>query len=213
MSTPADRIAFVESSNNAGRWPQLSARTRSLVCIVAVYAAVVLCPRAPSVTAAGWRQFGVFVATLAGLILQPLPAAAMVLIGVIAAIVVGGLGVDRALSGFGEPSEWLLLGAMLGYHLFPYVPTIDLHKYWRSVRPLIFAPSLSPLILLKYVALWLTTCCLIGGHNRVQALSVVLAGVRHFCIRRQDSDREPCVFAARGGRCRYGGCAVVRDRP
>jgi DASS family divalent anion:Na+ symporter len=113
MSTPADRIAFVESSNNTGRLQQLSARTRSLLCVVAVYAAVVLCPRVPSVTAAGWRQFGVFVATLAGLILQPLPAAAMVLIGVIAAIVVGGLGVDRALSGFGEPSEWLLLGAML----------------------------------------------------------------------------------------------------
>jgi divalent anion:Na+ symporter, DASS family len=113
MSTPADRIAFVESSNNAGRWQQLSARTRSLLCIVAVYTAVMLCPPAPSVTAAGWRQFGVFVATLAGLILQPLPAAAMVLIGVIAAIVVGGLGVDRALAGFGEPSEWLLLGAML----------------------------------------------------------------------------------------------------
>jgi DASS family divalent anion:Na+ symporter len=37
----------------------------------------------------------------------------MVLIGVSAAVVLGGLGVDRALSGFGEPSEWLLLGAML----------------------------------------------------------------------------------------------------
>jgi VanZ family protein len=63
----------------------------------------------------------------------------------------------------GRPIPVLLLGAMLGYHLFPYVPTIDLHKYWRSVRPLIVAPSLPPLMLLKYAALWLTTCCLIGA--------------------------------------------------
>lgn len=78
-----------------------------------MYVAIVwLCPRPSAIDPASWRQFGVFTATLAGLILQPLPAAAVVFIGVVASMVLGGLAVDRALSGFGEPSEWLLLGAM-----------------------------------------------------------------------------------------------------
>jgi len=113
MSGTADRITGVESGVAPWSMRRPSARTRGLMCIAAVYVFVALiCPRPLSVSAAGWRQFGVFVATLAGLILQPLPAAAVVLVGVVAAVVIGGLGVDRALSGFGEPSEWLLLGAM-----------------------------------------------------------------------------------------------------
>ena len=114
MSSAADQIAVVESGSAGWSLLRLSARTRGLISIVAVYVVVALIvPRPQAVTPAGWRQFGVFVATLAGLILQPMPAAAVVLVGVVAAVVVGGLGVDRALAGFGEPSEWLLLGAML----------------------------------------------------------------------------------------------------
>jgi VanZ family protein len=30
-----------------------------------------------------------------------------------------------------------LIAAWLGYRLYPYVPTIDLHKYWHTIRPLI----------------------------------------------------------------------------
>jgi DASS family divalent anion:Na+ symporter len=91
----------------------LSTRARSLLFISAVYVAIVwLCPRPSAIDPASWRQVGVFTATLAGLVLQPLPAAAVVFIGVVASIVLGGLAVDRALSGYGEPSEWLLLGAM-----------------------------------------------------------------------------------------------------
>jgi len=62
-----------------------------------------------------------------------------------------------------DPIPVLLLVAMLGYHLYPYVPTIDLRKHWHSVRPLLLAPSLPPYALLRYVALWLTTGCLIGA--------------------------------------------------
>jgi len=113
MSTTAEQIAVVEPRIEGWGPARISARTRGLLFVATVYVVVAwLCPRPSSVDAAGWRQFGVFIATLAGLILQPLPAAAMVFIGVIASIVLGGLAVDRALSGFGEPSEWLLLGAM-----------------------------------------------------------------------------------------------------
>jgi hypothetical protein len=62
-----------------------------------------------------------------------------------------------------NPIPLLLLIAMLGYHLFPYVPTIDLHKYWHALRPLVVAPQVSGVDLLRYAALWLTASWLIGA--------------------------------------------------
>ena len=82
--------------------------------VVAIYVIVghVLPPPA-GVTPAGWRITAVFLATVAGLMLQPLPGAAMVIIGLT-------MFVDRrrpadggALTGFSSPSVWLVLAAML----------------------------------------------------------------------------------------------------
>ncbi|HWY16576.1 MAG TPA: VanZ family protein [Rhizomicrobium sp.] len=56
----------------------------------------------------------------------------------------------------------LLLLAMLAYRLFPYVPVIDLHKYWHSLKPLLH-PNLAPWPVFHYFALWLTICWLIGA--------------------------------------------------
>jgi VanZ family protein len=71
------------------------------------------------------------------------------------------------------PIPFMLLAAMLGYHLFPYVPTIDLHKYWHSLRPLLLEPSLAPRAVLRYTALWLTTSyilCSILGYSQSRIL-------------------------------------------
>jgi VanZ family protein len=84
-------------------------------------------------------------------------------LGAIAAIVVGYPSRYLSLARIaGNPFPVLLLVAMLGYHLFPYVPTIDLHKYWVALKPLVVAPHVPPGDLLRYTALWLTTGCLIG---------------------------------------------------
>jgi VanZ family protein len=48
-----------------------------------------------------------------------------------------------------------LIAAWLGYRLYPYVPTIDLHKYWHTIRPLIRAPSLPPGELFRFTIIWL----------------------------------------------------------
>jgi VanZ family protein len=95
-------------------------------------------------------------------------------LGAAAAILFGGLPRYPLMSTTAAPPvPVLLLTAMLGYHLFPYVPTIDLHKYWHSVRAIILAPDAPPDQVLHYLALWLTTSCLIGaitGYRRSRVL-------------------------------------------
>ncbi len=55
----------------------------------------------------------------------------------------------------------LILVSWIGYRLYPYVPTIDLHKYWSALKPVILYPSLTAYDLFRYTAIWLTTSALI----------------------------------------------------
>jgi VanZ family protein len=55
----------------------------------------------------------------------------------------------------------LLLTLWLCYRLYPYVPTIDLHKYWEAVRPVVLYPRPSGYDLFRYTAMWLTIGSLI----------------------------------------------------
>ena len=64
----------------------------------------------------------------------------------------------------------LLLIAWAGYRLYPYVPTIDLHKYWSALKPVILHPTLTGYDLFRYMTIWLTIGVLveaIGGQKRV----------------------------------------------
>jgi VanZ family protein len=54
-----------------------------------------------------------------------------------------------------RPFATLLLFCWLAYWLFPYIPVIDAHKYWRAVRPLLDGPSPTLGDLLRNVASWL----------------------------------------------------------
>jgi len=47
----------------------------------------------------------------------------------------------------------LLLLAWLGWRLYPYVPTIDLHKYWYSVKPLL-TQHITAYDVLRYTVYW-----------------------------------------------------------
>lgn len=79
------------------------------------------------------------------------------LLGALAAIVVRvpfGLPIFKA--PLARPVPFILLIAMFGYRLYPYVPTIDLHKYWHSVKPLLFHPAIGTPSVFRYFALWLT---------------------------------------------------------
>jgi VanZ family protein len=60
-----------------------------------------------------------------------------------------------------RPIPTLLILAWVGYDLFPYVPTIDLHKYWDSLKPVIVHPSLPIDSLLRHGVIWLAIAYLL----------------------------------------------------
>jgi divalent anion:Na+ symporter, DASS family len=102
----ADRLpSFVEQHRR---------RIGGLIALAAIYLAVAyLAPRPQSVSPAGWRITAIFLATIAGLMLQPLPGAPLVLIGLMMFVLVGGMPMAEALTGFSSPSVWLVLAAMM----------------------------------------------------------------------------------------------------
>src|SRR4051812_38514472 len=85
---------------------------RGLAALVVVYLVVVyLIPKPAAVKPEGWRLTGIFLATIAGSILQPIPGAPLVLLAVTLTAVIGGLSVDQALAGYADKSVWLVMAA------------------------------------------------------------------------------------------------------
>ena len=77
-----------------------------------IYLGIVLIfPRPAAVKPEGWRLFGIFAATIAALILHPIPGGAAVLIAVTLASIFGGLTIHRAFGGYGDPTVWLVMAA------------------------------------------------------------------------------------------------------
>ena len=94
--------------------PTLSARQRwtRLLVLVAIYLAVVyLVPKPAAVKQEGWQLTGLFIATVAGLMLQPIPGGALVLITVTLASILGGLTISQSLAGYADSTVWLVMAA------------------------------------------------------------------------------------------------------
>jgi VanZ family protein len=56
----------------------------------------------------------------------------------------------------------LLVLAWAAYRLYPFVPTIDLHKYWNALKPIILTPNFSGYDLFRHTAIWLTIFTLVS---------------------------------------------------
>lgn len=98
----------------AGASPSSRVRPGRLLALAGIYLAIAhLLPPPEGIAAQDWRRVGVFFATIAGLMLQPMPGSQIVLVGITAMIVLGGLPMDRALSGYSASSVWMVLTAML----------------------------------------------------------------------------------------------------
>ncbi len=88
-------------------------RARGLAALVLLYAVIVyIIPIPDTITPQGWRQTAIFICVIAGMVTEPLPASALVLIG-LTAMTANGTPMREVLGGFSEPSVWLVIIAML----------------------------------------------------------------------------------------------------
>lgn len=79
-----------------------------------------------------------------------------------------------------RPVPILLIATWAGYRLYPFVPTIDLHKYWHALKPAVLDPVPAPAALYRHVSIWLTLFALIEaifGARRSAVLAALLAGL------------------------------------
>ena len=72
---------------------------------------VILIPPPVGITPQSWRLLAIFVSTVMGLILQPLPGGAVVLFGILAMPLLRATAVPQALAGYSDPLVWLVLAA------------------------------------------------------------------------------------------------------
>ena len=91
----------------------LSTKQRAVrwAAVVGAVALVLAMPRPDGITSESWRLLAIFVGVIVGSIACPIPAGAMVLVGIVAVAVTGTLTPARALSGYADPIVWLVLCA------------------------------------------------------------------------------------------------------
>ena len=87
---------------------------RGLLLLVAVYCVVAyLVPRPEGVKPEGWRLTAIFLATIVGSIIEPIPGGALVLLAVTLASVSGALTIEQALMGYSNKYVWLVIAAFI----------------------------------------------------------------------------------------------------
>ena len=74
---------------------------------------ILLLPVPAGITPQAWRLLAIFVATIVGGIVRPIPSGAVVLLGVTAVMLTGALSPVDALRGYADPIVWLVLAAFL----------------------------------------------------------------------------------------------------
>lgn len=79
--------------------------------VLAAGVLMALLPLPPGVARASWNLLAIFLATIVGLIVQPMPGGAVVLLGVLALAVTGTMPIGDALAGYADPIVWLVLAA------------------------------------------------------------------------------------------------------
>ncbi|MEZ5399928.1 MAG: DASS family sodium-coupled anion symporter [Bryobacteraceae bacterium] len=92
--------------------PSGRSRFVRFAALIAVYFAVAyLIPKPAAVKPDAWRLVAIFLAAVLGLILQPIPGGALVLLAIVLSSILGGLTIASALAGFGDPTVWLVMAA------------------------------------------------------------------------------------------------------
>jgi divalent anion:Na+ symporter, DASS family len=140
---PADRIP-----------PDRRRIAQGLALLVLLYFAIVyLIPKPDAVRPEGWRLTGIFAATVAGLVLQPIPGGALVLLAVTLASILGGLTIGQALAGYADPTVWLVMAAffisraLINTLLARRIALFFVRLFGRSSLGVSYALTLSDMVL------------------------------------------------------------------
>ncbi len=84
----------------------------SFAILIAVYVVFsYLIPKPISMKQEGWQLTGLFIAMVLGLILEPMPGGAFVLLCVTLSTIVGGVPIGKALAGYSDATVWLVMAA------------------------------------------------------------------------------------------------------
>lgn len=70
-----------------------------------------LLPMPAGITPQAWRLLAIFLATITGCIVRPIPGGGVVLLGVTAVAITGALPIRSALGGYADPIVWMVLAA------------------------------------------------------------------------------------------------------
>ena len=98
----------MSDSKNQG----LSPLIRGLMC-VAIGAIIWFIPAPAGVGAQAWGLLAIFIATIAGFILQPMPIGAIALIALTLLPILGIMKTGEALAGFSNTTIWLIVSAFM----------------------------------------------------------------------------------------------------
>jgi DASS family divalent anion:Na+ symporter len=133
--------------------PAMRRLWRALIPLALLAAVVWLVPRPESIKPEGWRLLGIFAAAIAGLILEPVPGGAVVLLAVTFASIAGGLTIQQALSGYGDATVWLVMAAffisraLIKTGLARRIALLFVRLFGRSSLGVCYALSLSDMVL------------------------------------------------------------------
>jgi divalent anion:Na+ symporter, DASS family len=129
-----------------------------LGALVALYLVVtLLLPKPEGVSEAGWRLAGLFLATVAGLIIQPLPGGALVLLAVTLAPLLTDLKLQDALAGYADATVWLVMAAffisrsLLNTGLARRIALLFVRAFGKSSLGVCYALSLSDMVLASII--------------------------------------------------------------
>ena len=145
----------VEARKPSGRASRVDAVR--LAVVVLAGAALWIVPAPDGVSPRAWRLFAVFVATMVGIVLRPMPMGATAFVATAFAILSGALTIAEATAGFGAPVVWLVvsaffiatafvrtgLGARIAYHFLRVLGKRSLGlAYGFVAADLVLAPAI-----------------------------------------------------------------------
>lgn len=114
-------------------------------------------PPPEGVNIQAWHLLAIFMATIVGIVIKPLPMGAVAMLGIIATAMTGTLTISESLSGFGNRVIWLLvtaffisrgfiktgLGARIAYHIIRILGKSSLGlAYGLAASDLVISPAI-----------------------------------------------------------------------